>query len=228
MTRRLRSRSRALTFGAVLLALGGCEDPVVAGPVQGAPPGSPAPVAPAPAGQPEQGAAGDPAAAATDAAPAGPVMPQFEDDDFVELDIQNRDPFRSYAASFVVRVDETRVQRRVLLGNVAIDELRLIAIVTGLSQPRAMVLDRSNVGWVIKRGDYVGRAEVVQTGGAEGVPVTLNWRVDRIRENEVVLTRDDPTAPNRPPLTRVIPLRQGEVPNPLLEQLDSQGEARTN
>jgi type IV pilus assembly protein PilP len=123
--------------------------------------------------------------------------------------------------AFVVRVDESRIQRRVLLSEVAIDELRLIAIVTGLSQPRAMVLDQSSVGWVIKRGDYIGRAEVVQTGGAEGVPVTLNWRVDRIRENEVVLTREDPTAPNRPPLTRVIPLRQGEVPNPLLEQLDA-------
>ena len=36
--------------------------------------------------------------------------------------------------------------------------------------------------------------------------VTLNWRVDRIRPNEVVLTREDPTAPNRPPLTRIIPL----------------------
>ncbi|MCA9601050.1 MAG: hypothetical protein KC417_03435, partial [Myxococcales bacterium] len=34
----------------------------------------------------------------------------------------------------------------------------------------------------------------------------LNWRVDRIRPTEVVLAREDPTAPNRPAITRVIPL----------------------
>jgi type IV pilus assembly protein PilP len=208
--------------GAALLLLlaGGCDDPVVAGPVQGSPaPGRPAPVAPGAAGASQAGPAD--AASAEEATAAVPEMPRYEDGDFVELDVENRDPFRSFVEAFVVRVDESRIQRRVLLSEVAIDELRLIAIVTGLSQPRAMVLDQSSVGWVIKRGDYIGRAEVVQTGGAEGVPVTLNWRVDRIRENEVVLTREDPTAPNRPPLTRVIPLRQGEVPNPLLEQLDA-------
>jgi type IV pilus assembly protein PilP len=213
----MKARSIA-ALGALVSFLGGCDDPVVAGPVQaGAPSGSPVAVAPGPAGGPEGGAP----APGGEAAPAGPAMPQYSDDDFVELDVTNRDPFRDFAQSFVVHVDESRIQRRVLLGNVAVDELRLIAIVTGLSQPRAMVLDRSNVGWVIKRGDYIGRPEVVQTGGAEGVPVTLNWRVDRIRENEVVLTRDDPTAPNRPPLTRVIPLRQNETPNPLLQQLDA-------
>jgi type IV pilus assembly protein PilP len=210
--------SAIASFVALVASLaGGCDDPIVAGPVQPSPsPASPTAVAPGPAG----GAEAD-AEAPAEVAPAGPAMPEYRDDDFVELDVVNRDPFRDFAASFVVRVDEGRIQRRVLLGNVAVDELRLIAIVTGLSQPRAMVLDRSNVGWVIKRGDYIGRAEVVQTGGAEGLPVTLNWRVDRIRENEVVLTRDDPTAPDRPPLTRIIPLRQGETPNPLLEQLDA-------
>jgi type IV pilus assembly protein PilP len=59
----------------------------------------------------------------------------------------------------------------------------------------------------VRRGEYIGRSEVVQAGGTEELPVTLNWRVDRIRPGEVVLTRDDPTAPNRPPLTRVLLLR---------------------
>jgi len=49
---------------------------------------------------------------------------------------------------------------------------------------------------------------VIQTGGAEGMPATLNWRVDRIRPSEVVLTRTDPSAPDQPPLTRSIPLHQ--------------------
>jgi len=44
------------------------------------------------------------------------------------------------------------------------------------------------------------------------MPVTLNWRVDRIRPGSVVLTREDPTAPDKPPLTRVLPLHEGGEP----------------
>ena len=103
------------------------------------------------------------------------------------------------------------MQRRVLMPNTAVDQMRLIAIISGLPQPRAMLTDPAGVGHVVKRGDYIGRAEVIQAGGAEGMPVTLNWRVDRIRSDEVVLTREDPTAPNKPPLTRVLPLyEEGE------------------
>ena len=40
------------------------------------------------------------------------------------------------------------------------------------------------------------------------VSMTLNWRVDRIRENEVVLTQQDPTDPTRFALTKIIPLRE--------------------
>ena len=107
-------------------------------------------------------------------------------------------------------------QRTVLLPTTGLDQMRLIAIISGVAQPRAMIVDPAGVGHVVERGDYIGRPEVVQTGGTEGMPVTLNWRVDRIRPNEVVLTREDPTAPNRPPLTRVIPLHEEETAAPQL------------
>ena len=51
------------------------------------------------------------------------------------------------------------------------------------------------------------KQKLSQGGGSESLPVALNWRVDRIRPGEVVLAREDPSAPGRPPLTRVIPLR---------------------
>jgi hypothetical protein len=89
-------------------------------------------------------------------------------------------------------------------------ESELIAIISGIEQPRAMLVDERGVGHVTTRGDFVGVAEVVQTGGAENLPVALNWRVDRIRDNEVVLAREDPTGPNRPPLTQVIPLHPAD------------------
>lgn len=134
----------------------------------------------------------------------------FEDDDFVEAET-NRDPFRSYAQMFVARPTREPVQREVVMPNTSIEEMRLIAIVSGLANPSAMLVDRDGTGYTVQRGDYLGRAEVVQTGGEAAVPITLNWRVDRIRPGEVVVTREDPTAPNRPPLTRVLPLHDDGI-----------------
>ena len=145
----------------------------------------------------------DDAAAVVD---SGPTV--YTDDDFSELDIQNRDPFRSFARAFKAQA-AAPAQRRVLLPSTSLDEMKLIAIVTGIATPRAMLTDTAQVGHVIRRGDYIGRPEVVQTGGSEGMPVTLNWRVDRIRPGSVVLTREDPTSPDKPPLTRVMPLHEG-------------------
>jgi len=148
-------------------------------------------------------------ASAQGAQDLGPII--YTDDDFVELDIQNRDPFRSYAQAFKAQA-AAPAQRRVLMPSTSLDEMQLIAIVTGITTPRAMLTDTAKVGHVVRRGDYIGRPEVVQSGGSEGMPVTLNWRVDRIRPGSVVLTREDPTAPDKPPLTRVMPLHEGGEP----------------
>lgn len=141
--------------------------------------------------------------------PGGP-MPEapaldYDDQVFDEDTLENRDPFRSFVDTFKIEAPET-VQRRVIMPDTTVDQMHLVAIVGRLPQPRAMLVDPDGVGHVVKRGDYVGRAEVVEAGGSEGVPVTLNWRVDRIRSNEVVLAREDPTDPDQPPLTRVLTL----------------------
>jgi type IV pilus assembly protein PilP len=144
---------------------------------------------------------------------AGIAPLSFRDEAFVEAET-NRDPFRGFAQMFVARPTREPVQREVIMPRTSIDEMRLIAIVSGVANPSAMLVDRDSTGYTVRRGDYLGRPEVVQTGGEEAVPITLNWRVDRIRPGEVVLTRDDPTAPNRPPLTRVLPLHEA-VEEPL-------------
>ena len=153
--------------------------------------------------------------AATEAAAAAEAQAHvFVDEDFTEVDVQNRDPFRSYAKAFKAQA-AAPAQRRVLMPSTSLDEMNLIAIVTGIATPRAMLTDTASVGHVVRRGDYIGRPEVVQTGGAEGMPVTLNWRVDRIRPGSVVLTREDPSSPDKPPLTRVMPLHEGGEPPPI-------------
>jgi type IV pilus assembly protein PilP len=193
-------RSFAHLFLVAAIGVAGCGDDDEAVPSQGLGPGT---------------GSGDDAAkkeAAPDGAQAaaevdsGPTI--YTDEDFSELDIQNRDPFRSYARAFKAQA-AAPAQRRVLLPSTSLDEMNLIAIVTGIATPRAMLTDTAKVGHVIRRGDYIGRPEVVQTGGSEGMPVTLNWRVDRIRPGSVVLTREDPSSPDKPPLTRVMPLHEG-------------------
>ena len=154
-------------------------------------------------------------------APAMPPMPpgEFAENDFTESD-HSRDPFRSYANLFVEDKSKPHARQvEIVLGQYSIDELRLVAIVQSGDYPRAMLVDPTTKGWVVKRGDYIGRPDTVHTGGTNGADYQLNWRVDRIRDGDVVLTREDPAQPGVPPATRVLPL------HPESEQ---QGAQRTN
>jgi hypothetical protein len=191
---------RILLVLIVLLGFG-CEDPVVVGPAR-------RPVRPSNAGGPPP----PPPPPPGEAPPPGPTGPRFADEDFVEVDLQNRDPFRSFAFQLDGTTTPVVVSRYVKMGDLAIDDMRLIAIVTGGARPYAMVLDNQGMGHVIEVRDYIGRPEIVQTGGTESMPIQLNWRVDRIRDGEVVLAREDPTAPNQPPVFRTMQLHpEGEA-----------------
>jgi len=133
---------------------------------------------------------------------------EFGENDFVESD-RNRDPFRSYASMFAPESTKKVAQtdRQIVLPQYSLDELKLVAIVTGGDYPRAMVLDPGGKGWVLKRGDWVGRPDVVHVGGANGADYQINWRVEKVRDGDVVFTREDPAQPGIPPATRVIALR---------------------
>jgi type IV pilus assembly protein PilP len=183
------SWSLALLMG---LASAGCEETTMA------------PVGPGLGGGPQGPAAAAAKSDANKASAESAGLRALKDTDFVESE-QNRDPFRNYANELKSKVVPV-AQRIVLMPNTPVVNMKLIAIISGIDQPRAMIVDEQGIGHVTTRGDFVGRADVVQSGGAENLPVAINWRVDRIREDEVVLAREDPTGPNRPPLIRVIPL----------------------
>ena len=131
--------------------------------------------------------------------------PEYTENDFVESD-RNRDPFRSFLVQAQPANKEALNQRKVELAQYSLDELKLIAIVQGSDQPRAMFLDPTGKGTVVYKGSFVCRPEVVHIGGSSGPEYQLNWRVDRIRDGDVVLIREDPAQPAIPPATRVIPL----------------------
>jgi type IV pilus assembly protein PilP len=191
--------TRTVAFGAVvLLLLAGCGDD------------KPATTAATPTGSGAPSAAAAPPAkapppVAKDVAPA----PKLE---IVEAELseseRSRDPFRSFLSIFKEESKGTaRSQREVVLSQFAIDELKLIGIVTRVEPAKAMLVDPGGTGHVVQRGQFVGKADIVQAAGRTGASYEINWRVDRIRDGDIVLIREDPSNPDVPSATRVIPLR---------------------
>jgi type IV pilus assembly protein PilP len=187
------------------IALAACgDDPVGGAPTAGKP--GAAKAAPGAKAKP-----GTPAAAPSDLPPL-PVR-EFHPRDFDESEL-SRDPFRSFEEMF--RAQQQRksvVQREVLAPKYSLDQLRIIGLVGG-SSARVMMSDPSGFGWVMKVGDFVGQPEVVRTGGPGGNEVAVNWRLDRIRPNDAVFIREDPTRPDVPATTRVVSLRSEAELNP--------------
>lgn len=149
------------------------------------------------------------AATTTENADAGVPKVVYQETDFVESE-RSRDPFRSYASAFASESKtNVRSQRDVLLDQYSLDELKLIGLVTRIAPARAMLLDPTGKGHVVVRGQFVGRAERVQAGSS-GAEYEVNWRLDRIRDEDIVLVREDPAHPDVPSSTRVITLRPDE------------------
>lgn len=181
-----------LSAAGLLLLVTGCGDDGEM--VTGTPPewGTQAPAVPAPSSDVE-------------ALDAGPPKLDYDDSEFVEMETRNRDPFRNFTGAFRREaVDVGRSQRAVVMGDTPVDDMRLIAIVQRGGTPFAMLTDRQGVGHVVKPREYLGRAEIVQVGTEQTLPVQVNWRVYRIRDREVILRREDPTNPDAPPVTRMI------------------------
>ena len=191
-------------FVALLLAASvwGCSDPVVA----------PANTLPAsPTAATTSSAVASTSGVGGGAALTPPPKVEVQETEFAENE-RSRDPFRSFVTSFSQETkSKVHSQREVILSQYALDELKLIGIVTRAEPARAMLVDPTGKGFVIKRGQFVGRADVVQAAGASGAVYEINWRVDRIRSGDVVLIREDPANPDVPSATRVIPLRPDEI-----------------
>jgi Tfp pilus assembly protein PilP len=103
----------------------------------------------------------------------------LREEDFAENDESNRDPFRSYLDTWIER--PTRVATQVvpaIFAKYSLEELTLIAVISGDANPRAMFRDPTGLGQTIKRGDYVGK---------------IAARVTKILSDRVVLEMSDIT-----------------------------------
>jgi Tfp pilus assembly protein PilP len=102
------------------------------------------------------GAAGNDASAAKRLAALRKKV--LKDDDFVENDDLNRDPFHSYMRLFVDRSTPKNRKIPAVFDKVGLEELTLIAIVSGDDIPRAMFRDATGFGQSVKKGDFLSRS----------------------------------------------------------------------
>jgi type IV pilus assembly protein PilP len=181
---------------ALIVLLPGCEEEIV-----GPPPGG------------STSAQASASASSSAAAQAEPPVMQFNESDFTESE-DARDPFREYRHLFLKKQQrQQEVQRRVAASQYALDELKLVGIITR-STRLVMLQDPTGFAWSVGTGEYIGKPEMVSLGGPEGQEVAINWRVDRIRPTDVVFIREDSAHPEIPPTTRVMPLYPDESTRP--------------
>ena len=97
------------------------------------------------------------------------------DHQFVYNPVGKRDPFRSYLS--VIKEEGEPKQERELeqTERFELDQYRLVALISGTSQPRAMVEDPNNEGHIIRIGSRLGK-----NGG----------RITRISNNTIVVVEE--------------------------------------
>ncbi len=152
-----------LLAATALLGLAGCSDKKKAPPA--ASPAAKTPAAGAPAAAAGGAAGGAVVADATDSALA---------DTYIYTPVGKRDPFKS-------PYKDVEGKKQDLAGPVGplqryeIDQLKLVAVVSGIAQPRAMVTAPDGKGYTIKIGTRIGK----------------NFgRVVRIKTSEVIIAED--------------------------------------
>ncbi|MDD5307845.1 MAG: hypothetical protein PHU25_11045 [Deltaproteobacteria bacterium] len=142
-------------------------------------------------------------------------LPRLAESDFIESG-KHRDPFRPFLDVIMQQEESNKgVQREIKLKEYDVSELRLVAIITNIGDPRGMVVTPGGEGFVLKIGDYVGKADWIDRGGTGGEKIQVNWRVSRIHgsgkeeERGIYLVRDDPTT-KATDVTRFLPLHPRE------------------
>jgi Tfp pilus assembly protein PilP len=83
----------------------------------------------------------------------------LREEDFAENDDSNRDPFRSYLDTWIERGPKvTQSVVSAIFSKFSLEELTLIAVISGDANPRAMFRDPTGLGQTVKRGDYLSRS----------------------------------------------------------------------
>lgn len=140
-------KTRAILSATALFALAACgsDKPAPAAPAAGTKAAAKAAAA-APAANPDGGTSTDGGAA--------------ELVEYVYSPVAKRDPFRSYFDEAPVQAEVKEATPATHCGPICgweIEQLKLVAVVTGIASPVAMVEDPDGRGFMLRRGSYVGK-----------------------------------------------------------------------
>jgi type IV pilus assembly protein PilP len=123
-------------------------------------------------------AAAAPAAAASAAAPAPADEPKKPDQaEWSYSSVGKRDPFRSFLAELAKAQTGLATRCATPLGRFELDQMKLVAIVTGLEDPVAMVEAPTGVGYAVRRGACIGKNGGVVAAVRSGELVVSEWAI---------------------------------------------------
>ncbi len=111
--------------------------------------------------------------------------------DWTYSSIGKRDPFRSFLAEMETSGRAAATRCRTPLGRFEIDQLKLVAVVTGLDDPVAMVEAPNQVGYSLRRGVCIGRNGGVVAAVRSGEVVVSEWviKADGTRDRTQTVLR---------------------------------------
>ncbi len=119
--------------------------------------------------------------------------------EFVYSSIGKRDPFRSYLADLATIKEETALPLQDT-EKFELDQYRLTGLVTGTSQPKAMVEDPEGVGHTLRvgarLGRHGGRVTRISAKGVVIVEETVNPLGQKVRIPITLRLPEDPNALN--------------------------------
>ena len=134
---------------------------------------------PAPRPVPKAPPAAGPVAVKAEAQALEPAAPEWS-----YSSIGKRDPFKSFLADVETAGSGVISRCTTPLGRFELDQLRLVAVVTGLDDPVAMVEAPNGIGYSLRRGACVGRNGGTVAAVRSGEVVVSEWvtRADGARD----------------------------------------------
>jgi type IV pilus assembly protein PilP len=123
---------------------------------------------------------------------AAAAAPQRQDQpDWSYSSVGKRDPFRSFLTEMERGQGTLTTRCATPLGKFELEQLKLVAVVTGLEDPVAMVEAPSGVGYSVRRGACIGKNGGVVAAVRSGEVVVSEWamRADGTRDRTQTVLR---------------------------------------
>jgi type IV pilus assembly protein PilP len=131
-------------------------------------------------------AAAAPSPSAAQTAAAQPAVPQWS-----YSGAGKRDPFRSFLAEIDATHANASTRCTTPLGRFELEQLKLVAVVTGLADPVAMVETPAGVGYSVRPGMCIGKNGGTVAAVRSGELVVSEWavRADGTRDKSQTVLR---------------------------------------